>query len=704
MNIFKNILKNILKNRVSAGAAIGLIIAIFLGVLNAFSVFNGLNLKFTDSLYTKNQPSKDIIIIAIDEKSTMPQPDGLGYYASWSRKNFTTMLEKLKNENPKVIAFDILFRTPTQGISSEDLQSIQTEIGTQASNKARFELYEKFFSENSNPLKNKTDEDFAKKLEEFDNIILAFNGDPNGQAYPLKKFIQNSTLGNVNSAQDSDGIMRRAKPITYIENDKKYYDDIALASAKSFLGKEKIELPLEDDNLMVNYFADPFGFPAVSFVDVMNGNFEAGMFKNKIALIGVNSFRANEDRVNTPKSNTLPMPGVEFIANEIQTIIDGDFLTNQSKIAQIITILTIAILLTIAYNFLGITLSIILALSAIGIEIAAAHFAYSRGLIINMVYPFLAIMLSYLASWVYKYFIADKNKRELKSAFGHYVSGELVEQISKNPDIVKLGGEKRIVTVFFSDIKDSTAHSEKTPIESWVSQINEYFTVMEGIVKSFGGTLDKYEGDAVMGFWNAPIAQEDHVLKAYLAALAMRRALKRLHEKWQPEGRPLIEFRIGINTGEALVGNFGSIDRFDYTVMGDTVNTASRLESSANKSYGTMAMVGGFDKNISAENLSKVILREIDTVLLPGKKEPVVLFELLGLAEENNDVIKTKLKTYADGLAAYKKKDFTTAANFFKTLPDDAPSKVMLARCEILSQGKIVNELDANMAFRILNK
>lgn len=699
-----NVFKNILKNRVVAGTAIGLSIAVFLAILNTFSVFNSLNLKFTDSLYTRNEPSKDIIIIAIDEKSTMPEPEGLGYFAGWSRKNYTKILANLQKENPKVIVFDILFRTPTKGVFSEDLQTLQAEIIKQSTNKEKFELYEKFFQENSNPLNNKTDEDFAKKLEEFDNMILAFNGDPKGPAYPMKKFSKNATLGNVNALQDSDGVMRRVKPIVYVEEEQKYYDDIALASVKLFKGIDKFELPLEDDNLIVNYFADPFNFPAISFVDVMHGNFEQGMFENKIVLVGINTFRALDDRVNTPKSNTLPMPGVEFRANEIQTILDGEFLNNQSKVGQILTITAIAIALTIAYNFLGIALSIILALLAIGIEIALAHFAYSRGLIINMVYPFLAIALSYLASWIYKYFIADKNKRELKSAFGHYVSGELVEQISKNPDIVKLGGEKRMITVFFSDIKDSTAHSEKTPIESWVSQINEYFTVMEGIVKSFGGTLDKYEGDAVMGFWNAPIAQEDHVLKAYLAALAMRRALKRLHEKWQPEGRPLIEFRIGINTGEALVGNFGSIDRFDYTVMGDTVNTASRLESSANKSYGTMAMVGGFNGNISAENLGKVTLREIDTVLLPGKKEPVVLFELVGLAEDFTAEIKAKLKAYADGLAAYRKKDFVTAAGFFKASPDDTPSKIMLARCEKLQSGEKIAELDESMVFRILNK
>ena len=154
----------------------------------------------------------------------------------------------------------------------------------------------------------------------------------------------------------------------------------------------------------------------------------------------------------------------------------------------------------------------------------------------------MAIVLTFLASWVYKYTIADKKKREMKSAFGHYVSKKLVDEISKNPDMVKLGGEKREVTVFFSDIKDSTKISEKMDTEIWVAQMNEYFTMMESVIKQLGGTIDKYEGDAIMGFFNAPIPQENHVILAHITALEMKKALGRLHQKWEKESKPLLEF------------------------------------------------------------------------------------------------------------------------------------------------------------------
>ena len=359
----------------------------------------------------------------------------------------------------------------------------------------------------------------------------------------------------------------------------------------------------------------------------MNDKFENGLFDDKIVLVGPTSSKEIHDEHLTPRSNTTPMPGIEFRANEIQTILQQKFLANQSTFSQILTILAIALVLTIILNYVGIVLSIIITITAIFAYFFSAHFFFKKGLILNMVYPFAAIILSYLASWVYKYFITDKKKREIKSAFSHYVSDKLVDEIAKNPDLVKLGGEKRVVTVFFSDIKDSTSISEQTDITSWVAQINEYFTVMEKVIKEFSGTVDKYEGDAIMCFWNAPIEQKDHIALAYRTALKMRETLKALNQKWQAEGRPTLEIRIGINTGEAIVGNFGSHDRFDYTVMGDTVNTASRIEKS-NKEYNTHILVAGFETQLSQEEFD---LKEIDEVVLRGKKKSTKIYELKGL-------------------------------------------------------------------------
>lgn len=698
--------QKILNNRALAGLAIGIFITLIISLTFLSGFLRMTNLKLVDGQYTRNEPSQDIVIVAIDAISNEPQPIGLGRYSQWSRKNYTKLLEVLQKEQPKVITFDILFNKPTETIPLEAISVFKNSLPEGLSQEEQLKAYNDFLENNSNPLKNSVDEDFAAKLSEFKNIVLIFfanTDDPLGALFPLKKFSKTAALGNYFAKIDEDGILRKVQPVF-----KDGTVDFAVQSVMKYLDItdiNKLNLPTDNSKINVNFFAPPFGYKMIPFVDVLNGKFEPNTFRDKIVLIGVTSFKQNEDRVLTPRDNATPMPGIEFRANEIQTIIEGKFLTTQSDLSVIFTIAAISIGLAIALNYLTILLSVLVTFAVFLLYIFTSHFFYKNGLLVNMVYPFVAIIFTYLASWIYKYFIADRKKREIKSAFGHYVSGELVEQISQNPDLVKLGGEKKVITVFFSDIKDSTAISEKTPIEMWVSQVNEYFTEMENVVKKSGGTLDKYEGDAVMGFWNAPVSQTDHIFRAYACAIGMRKALVNLHAKWATEGKPLIEFRIGINTGEALVGNFGSKDRFDFTVMGDTVNTASRLESSANKTYGTSTIVAGFENiNSTTPQLQNFTIRELDTVYLPGKKEPVKLYELLGLASEATPEIQNLVKTYTQGLAAYRCKDLATAIKNFQLIPNDKPAQILLARCQKLQVGERITELDEQIIFRIQNK
>ncbi len=672
-------LSHFLKNRAAAGAAIGIFIAIVLGILNSAGLLSSLNSHFSDSLYTLDEPSDEIVIIGIDDKSTQPRPTGLGRFSQWSRSNFTKILTILEKQDPKVIAFDLIFHTPTETVHRDELLKGEEDPAA-------------FIKQYKSSLNNPIDNEFAEKLQSFDNLVLAASYDGNTLTEPLYKFAVNAKLGLINSFFDEKGILRSST--TNFQINDKEYSDFGLAIAELYK-EEKLDAPKE---MLVNFFGDPYSFKFISFIDVLNENFDSDTFRNKIVLIGGTSPKEFHDEFYTPRSNTTPMPGVEFRANEIQTILEGRFLNNQNQFSQFLTVLILAAASAIAFNYLGIIASLILAAVLIIGYIFLAHFFYKKDLILNMVYPFIAIVLAYLSSWIYKYFVSDRKKRELKHAFGHYVSDKLVEEISKNPDIVKLGGEKRVVTVLFSDIKDSTKISEKVDISSWVAQINEYFTVMETVIKKYDGTIDKYEGDAIMAFWNAPVSREDHTFLAYCAALEMQKALKELHLKWQTEGRPLIEIRIGINTGEAIVGNFGSANRFDYTVMGDTVNTASRLESSANKTYGTSIIVAGFDGQPKLENF---ILRELDTVYLPGKKVPVKLFELSGLATESEK--KQLAEQYASALNAYRTKNWPAAIAIFQTLKDPA-SGILLTRCQILQTGAKISELSDEMIFSILNK
>jgi class 3 adenylate cyclase/CHASE2 domain-containing sensor protein len=687
--------KKILKNRLIVGVGIGLIISLLCLILNSFGIFRGLHLRFADTLYTRNAPSEEIIIIAIDNPSTAH--DTLGRFTRWSRENYTNLLSVLSKENPSVIGFDILFAAPTEHIFMSEIGNLLRSFNPETSNREKLEKYEEFAKENSDPLSNKIDQNFHLKLKEFDNIVLAFDGNTKGEIHPYKLFSINAILGNHNATPDKDGVARRSNISRH--------DDFAVAIAKTHFQKEDLTLPTnQEDNLMINYFGDPYSFTMIPFISVLNENFEKGTFDNKIVLIGLTTFREIDDTNLTPKSNQIPMPGVEIWANEIQTIIEQKFLREQSYIGQFLTVLGVTTILVVALNFSGIVLSIFITLLAILLYLASAHFFYYQGVILNMVYPFLAIVSGYLASWVYKYFIADKEKKEITSAFSHYVSDELVKEIAKNPESVKLGGEKLPVTVFFSDIENSTTLSEKTDIKLWVNQINEYFTEMEKIIKANGGTLDKYEGDAIMTFWNAPIRQENHASRAFTTAILSRKKLIELNQKWQTENKPELKIRIGIYSGEAIVGNFGSENRFDYTVMGNTPNTASRLESSINKIYGTRITVAGFEKYTSSTNLQNFVLRELDTVILPGKTEPIKIFELVGFSQNMPEKIKQTITTYQQGMISYFNKNWQEAIKLFESIPEDLPAQTMLKRCKLLQKNTPIPELTENMEFKISTK
>jgi len=701
-------LSRLLQSRVFAAVLISLIITAISSALIVSDIFHPWHLRLADTLYSRNEPSNDIVIIGIDDKSTQPTLPGLGRFSQWSRENYAKLLEILAPESPKVITFDILFHTYSSGITPEQIGAIKNSAESKQAPDEKLSAYQEGISDYFSVMNHPSDNIFAEELRKNDNIILmgTISEDTNTANFPIAKFLKGKPkIGITTITLDPDGVARRVQPTYTNAADQKSYDDIALASVKKYLGKEKIDLPLEDGKLNLNFFGKPYSYKIVSFSDVLAKNFAPDTFKNKIVLIGVTTLKEGQDRVLTPRSNETLMPGIELRANEIQTILEQKFLTNQSKLGTIVTILLTSFVLTLLFNFAGIIVSLIALFVALIGYYFDARFLYARGFILNMIYPFIAIILSYIAAWIYRYFVADKKKREIKSAFGHYVSEELVEEISKNPDMVHLGGEKKIVTVFFSDLKNSTTLSEKTEITSWVSQVNEYFTVMESVIKRLGGTIDKYEGDAIMGFWNAPLEQKDHVIRAYTAAVEMKKVLKTLNEKWQKENKQNLEMRIGINTGEAIVGNFGSVNRFDYTVMGDTVNTASRLESCASKTYGGVIIAASFEQYIDEKTLrEKLLIREVDTVFLPGKKQPVTLFELVCLKEELNQEIEDSLRNYAEGLAAYRARNFEEAEAKFKVCTNDKVAEVMLARTQILKENKSIKELDENFIFRIQNK
>ena len=297
----------------------------------------------------------------------------------------------------------------------------------------------------------------------------------------------------------------------------------------------------------------------------------------------------------------------------------------------------------------------------------------------------MSIVLGYIGSTAYHFITERRQKGMIKGMFSQYVNATIVDELISNPDNLKLGGQRRNMTIFFSDIAGFSTFSENKEPEDLISFLNEYLSEMTRLVFENKGTLDKYIGDAVMAFWGAPVPLENHQYLCCKAALDMQKRLVELQEKWEREGQPLIHARMGINSGDMVVGNVGGTQRFDYTVMGDCVNLASRLEG-ANKEYGTSIMISETTYE-AVQHL--VIARELDLLVVKGKTKPIRVYELVG---DKNDkipaVILECFEPYLQGIELYKTQKFRDAIEQFKKAlsinPADKPSSVYLKRCELL--------------------
>jgi adenylate cyclase len=296
--------------------------------------------------------------------------------------------------------------------------------------------------------------------------------------------------------------------------------------------------------------------------------------------------------------------------------------------------------------------------------------------------PTLASVFTFLGTGGFQFLAEQKEKRMIKGMFQHYLAKPLVDELIANPEKLKLGGDKKELTVFFSDIESFTSISEGLPPEKLLDNLNEYLSAMTDIVLEYDGMLDKYIGDAILAVWGAPIVREDHAILACKAALQMKRRLRELREIWGREGKPQFRVRIGLNTGWMTIGNVGSHQRLSYTVIGDVVNLASRLEG-INKQYNTRVIIS---ESTYKETKEEFQARELDLIAVKGKTEPVRIYELL--EEIKNPLSPDKqafLRKYLDGINQYREKNWEKAiASFEEALAiinTDFPAKLYIERC-----------------------
>lgn len=480
-------------------------------------------------------------------------------------------------------------------------------------------------------------------------------------------------------------------------------------------GVEAIELvSREDESDSLRIPIDPFGkgramanykgpgqtYPHFSMADAYNNSYteeEKKALKGSSLLLGMTAIGINDQR---PNPFDPAFDGVEIHATMIDNIVNRDFMQRPKSIfnLELLILLLIGVLFSPILIFSRATHAGILGIVfLVGYYYFDKYYWFNNGIWAYIGMPYIEIFSLFVSITLYKYITEEKDKKFLKEAFGSYISPELIEDMYSSGEPPKLGGTSGMITAYFTDIQGFSSFSEKLTATQLVELLNEYLTSMTDILLENKGTLDKYEGDAIIAFFGAPMTLPDHAAKACLVAIRMQEALLELRKKWVSEGNKWPEIvhdmrmRIGINSGEIVTGNMGSRDRMNYTMMGDSVNLAARLEEAA-KQYGIFTQVSSFTKDLTLDAFN---MRELDTIRVVGKTEPVTTFDLLGVKGQTSDLLLSLMNTFHEGLDHYKHQRWDEAISTFnrslllenQRYPDLAgkktnPSLIYLERCE----------------------
>ena len=418
------------------------------------------------------------------------------------------------------------------------------------------------------------------------------------------------------------------------------------------------------------------------------------MISGKIVLVGDTS-EVSHDIFTSPIGEVY---GIEFLADTIMTLMKNAPIRPASSQNEILVLLILFIFFVIValipkYENL-LFLLIIAAYTGFGV------FTYVYyGVAFSMSYALIACVLSTGTINLYLFMMERKQKGFIKGAFSQYLSPTVIDQIVENPDMLELGGEKRELTPFFSDIQGFSTISEGLTPEELVQLLNEYLTAMCDIISSHQGTIDKFEGDAIIAFWGAPLELPNHATVACHATIEMQQRGVELRKMLREQNRPLLFTRMGLNSGPVVVGNMGSAERMDYTMMGDVVNLAARLEG-ANKFYKTFSMISGSTYELAKDDIDS---RQLDIIRVVGKNEPVAVHELLARKNETSSEMSGVVEQYMKGLKLYQDRNFSDAiAEFEKVLTidsEDGPSQTYIKRCGMFLESPPEKDWDGVFTF-----
>ncbi|MBD3839936.1 MAG: adenylate/guanylate cyclase domain-containing protein, partial [Epsilonproteobacteria bacterium] len=513
--------------------------------------------------------------------------------------------------------------------------------------------------------------------------------------------------GFFNNIPDDSGITRSVPLIIRYEG--QIYPSLVLEMIRASNGINKVivnynEIGVENiqlgdffiptdryGRLLINFRGKEKSFRYISAVDILENKIPTEQIKDKIFFVGTSAAGLLDLRA-TPFESIFP--GVEVHANAMDNILNNQYITLPAWVdgANIIVIIFITSLTMILVAFSSVKWIPIIFIALFGLIVSFNyHMLFKKYISLNTFFPLVALLFSIIGATLINYFFETKQKELIKQKFSSKVSKAVMEDILKSGDNDLLSAKDKEVTVFFSDVRGFTTISEAMPSpRALIDYLNRYLNPVTEIIIDNEGTIDKYIGDAVMAYWNAPADVTNHQDKALKASLEQFKFLKELNVKLQAENAPIVEIGIGINTGFVTVGEMGSARRSDYTVIGDPINLGSRLESLC-KGYGAKIIISEFTKSGLKE---EYITRTLDLVRVKGKTEPVAIFEIIDykehplLLEDKESVIK-EVEYFNRAVMLYRQSEFKLAKSMFEEIQNTMNPLnkkicgIYIERCEV---------------------
>lgn len=663
--------------RLVRSGALTLAVALLVAAAEALGALAPLQARATDLLFRARpaQAARATVIVAIDDASHRELVERHGAMADWPRTLYARAVDRLHTAGARVIALAILFETARPGDDALEaaMRRATTVVPVLAQGPRHFD----------------PEPGVAQDFERFVRPVA-----------PLARAASGEGTVNLTTARDS--VVRRlplllraggetlpAFPLTVAAlhaRRPRVVDGPPVPGAVHAAGRA---IPVgEADTMRINFLGPPgrgsrhAPVPLVPFARVLDGGLDPSLVRDRVVLLGVTVRGVDEHA--TPTTSDTRMPGVEILAHAVETILSGRFLADAPRALTLASVVAAAALAAGLAALVRPFVAVVGVVAAVGAYVGFAVAALEAGTVLSLVHPTAALVLGFAVALAGRVVSEQEERRVVDEAMGRYLSPAVTRWALEHPDRLRLGGETRVMSVLFTDIRGFTGLAHTLGAERVVALLNEYWTEMGEAVFAQDGVLAGYAGDALEAFWNAPMDQPDHARRACAAALDMVGRLEGLRAAFARRGWPDLDMGIGVNTGPMVVGNMGSRRRLAYAAVGDAVNVAARLEG-LTKHYRARIVVGEATRAAAGDAF---VYRVLDRVAVVGRREPLCVYELMGRRGSLPPDVLARLARWDEAIALYRARRWKEAASLLDELQaadvEDGPLAVYRQRVAML--------------------